>query len=213
MKEKEQLPGWPRGLSRKLAASYIGVSAGLFDEMVRDGRMPRATHINRRLVWDIRLIDRAFESLSGADESDPYVAAVERALPKERRFGDRLLAGQKAIDEKWCPPEYEKYRGEDWFKTAKFYKEGEWEALIRSRPLGIREKRALEGYFCGKGQSKVEVNGAGPGTIDRLVARGFIEVVAERGEGRMPYYGITPAGEIAWQALSDELTTTRERLA
>lgn len=205
MKQKEPLPGWPRGLSRELAASYIGVSIGLFDEMVRDGRMPPATHINRRLVWDIRLIDRAFEGLAGGNlDYDPYVAAVERASPKERRFGDRLLAGQKTIDEKWCPPEYEKYRGQDWFKTAKFYKEGEWEVLIRSRPLGVREKRALEGYFCGKGQSKLEVKGAGSGTIDRLVARGFIEVIAERGEGWAPYYGITPDGEAAWQALSDE---------
>lgn len=205
MKEKEQLPGWPRGLSRKLAASYIGVSIGLFDEMVRDGRMPSPTHINRRLVWDIRSIDRAFELLASSNvDEDPYVAAVERKPLKERRFGDGLLANQKTAEEKWCPPEYEKYRGEDWFKTAKFYKEGEWEALIRSRPLGVREKRALEGYFCGKGQTNLEVNGAGPGTIDRLVARGFIEVVAERGDGRMPYYGVTPIGEAAWQALSDK---------
>jgi predicted DNA-binding transcriptional regulator AlpA len=67
MKEKEQLPGWPRGLSRKLAASYIGVSIALFDDMVRDGRMPLPVHINRRVVWDIRLIDRAFERLAGWD--------------------------------------------------------------------------------------------------------------------------------------------------
>jgi len=30
----------PRGLSRTIAAAYIGVSATLFDQMVSDGRMP-----------------------------------------------------------------------------------------------------------------------------------------------------------------------------
>jgi excisionase family DNA binding protein len=30
----------PRGMSRTEAAAYIGVSPSLFDEMVKDGRMP-----------------------------------------------------------------------------------------------------------------------------------------------------------------------------
>src|ERR1700716_1068647 len=119
MKEKEQLPGWPRGLSRKLAASYIGVSIALFDDMVCDGRMPLPVHINRRVVWDIRLIDRAFERLAGwGVENDPYVAAVEREFPTKRRFGDRFLGREKEADERWMPSEFEQYRGEEWIKKA-----------------------------------------------------------------------------------------------
>jgi predicted DNA-binding transcriptional regulator AlpA len=162
MKEKEQLPGWPRGLSRKLAASYIGVSIALFDDMVRDGRMPLPVHINRRVVWDIRLIDRAFERLAGWDvENDPYVAAVEREFPTKRRFGDRLLGREKEADERWMPPEFEQYRGEEWIKKATFYKPGEWEAKIKSAPLGLREKRALGGYFRMKGTPSADIKGAG----------------------------------------------------
>ena len=60
----------PRGLSRPQAAAYVGVSPGLFDEMVRDGRMPQPKRINSRLVWDKRLLDEASDALSEqADQS------------------------------------------------------------------------------------------------------------------------------------------------
>jgi len=57
----------PRGLCREAAAQYVGVSAGKFDEMVGDGRMPTAIPVDGRKVWDRRALDRAFDQLSGAD--------------------------------------------------------------------------------------------------------------------------------------------------
>ena len=54
----------PRGLSRVQAAAYIGVSPTLFDEMVKDGRMPKPTRINARMVWDRIKLDDAFAALS-----------------------------------------------------------------------------------------------------------------------------------------------------
>jgi predicted DNA-binding transcriptional regulator AlpA len=64
----------PRGLSRVHAAAYIGVSPSLFDEMVRDGRMPKPTRINSRTVWDRLKLDEAFAALSdsGTDGDDPW---------------------------------------------------------------------------------------------------------------------------------------------
>lgn len=53
----------PRGLSRVEAAQYIGVSPSLFDEMVKDGRMPQPKPINARKVWDRLKLDEAFEAL------------------------------------------------------------------------------------------------------------------------------------------------------
>jgi hypothetical protein len=53
----------PRGLSREQSAGYIGVSPNLFDEMVSDGRMPRAKQINGRKVWDRHRLDAAFGAL------------------------------------------------------------------------------------------------------------------------------------------------------
>lgn len=63
----------PRGLSRIEAAAYIGVSATLFDQMVRDGRMPSPKRINARMVWDRKKLDYAFEALpDGAETDDPW---------------------------------------------------------------------------------------------------------------------------------------------
>jgi predicted DNA-binding transcriptional regulator AlpA len=53
-----------RGLSRDEAAMYVGLSAGKFNEMVKDGRMPKPVIIDGRKVWDIRSLDLAFDALS-----------------------------------------------------------------------------------------------------------------------------------------------------
>lgn len=63
----------PRGLSRSIAAAYVGISATLFDELVADGRMPKPKLINSRNVWDRLKIDAAFEALpEKAARADPY---------------------------------------------------------------------------------------------------------------------------------------------
>lgn len=62
----------PRGLSRAQAATYVGVSVGLFDEMVNDGRMPRPLRINRRKIWHRLQIDDAFDELHNTTDSNPW---------------------------------------------------------------------------------------------------------------------------------------------
>jgi excisionase family DNA binding protein len=57
-----------RGLSREEAAMYVGISASKFDELVRDGRMPRPKRIDGRKVWDVHALDLAFNSLP--DDND-----------------------------------------------------------------------------------------------------------------------------------------------
>ena len=62
----------PRGLSRVDAARYLGISGSLFDQMVRDGRMPPPKRINTRTVWDRRRLDDAFDSLPEAEGENPW---------------------------------------------------------------------------------------------------------------------------------------------
>lgn len=61
-----------RGLSRDVSAVYIGVSTRKFDEMVRDGRMPKPKEIDARRVWDIRALDSAFDALPGEGDENPW---------------------------------------------------------------------------------------------------------------------------------------------
>jgi predicted DNA-binding transcriptional regulator AlpA len=63
-----------RGLRRVEAAIYIGISPTKFDEMVKDGRMPRPKRMDGATVWDLRKIDLAFEALpdEGDDAGNPW---------------------------------------------------------------------------------------------------------------------------------------------
>jgi predicted DNA-binding transcriptional regulator AlpA len=54
------------------SAAYVGVSPSLFDEMVRDGRMPKPKRINGRVVWDRRQLDDAFEALPDGEDQNPW---------------------------------------------------------------------------------------------------------------------------------------------
>jgi excisionase family DNA binding protein len=56
-----------RGLSRTEAAIYLGISPSKFDELVKDGRMPRPRIIDRRKVWDVYELDMAFDELPRED--------------------------------------------------------------------------------------------------------------------------------------------------
>jgi len=58
----------PIGLSREVAAAYIDLSPAKFDELVRDGRMPRPKQIDGRRVWDRAKIERAFAALPGDED-------------------------------------------------------------------------------------------------------------------------------------------------
>lgn len=58
-----------RGYSRVEAAAYVGISPTKFDQLVADGRMPKAKQVDGRKVWDIRELDPAFEELGSIDTS------------------------------------------------------------------------------------------------------------------------------------------------
>jgi predicted DNA-binding transcriptional regulator AlpA len=54
----------PRLISREAAAAYVCVSPNTFDQMVKDGRMPRPRVLGRnRHAWDVRELDAAVDLL------------------------------------------------------------------------------------------------------------------------------------------------------
>ncbi|HEV7339824.1 MAG TPA: XRE family transcriptional regulator [Bosea sp. (in: a-proteobacteria)] len=65
--DAERRPTPRRGLSLAESADYIGVSVTKFLAMVADGRMPKPKEIDRRRVYDIRALDRAFDALPGGE--------------------------------------------------------------------------------------------------------------------------------------------------
>jgi predicted DNA-binding transcriptional regulator AlpA len=62
----------PRLISREASAAYASVSPTTFDEMVRDGRMPRAKRLGeRRHAWDVRELDVAIDQLPRDGDQAP----------------------------------------------------------------------------------------------------------------------------------------------
>ena len=57
----------PIGLSREVAAAFIDVSPSKFDEMVKDGRMPKPKKIDARRVWSRTAVEKKFAALPGDD--------------------------------------------------------------------------------------------------------------------------------------------------
>lgn len=54
----------PRGLRRDDAARYVGISPTLFDEWVKDRKMPRPAKIGGVTLWDRFALDAAFTALA-----------------------------------------------------------------------------------------------------------------------------------------------------
>ena len=73
----------PMGLSREEAARYIGIGSTKFDQLVKDGRMPRPKRIDGRKIWIRTRLDAAVNELP---EDGDGGNAIDEAL---RKFGRR----------------------------------------------------------------------------------------------------------------------------
>jgi predicted DNA-binding transcriptional regulator AlpA len=61
----------PRLVTRTAAAAYLGVAPTTFDQMVKDGRMPKPKRLSgRRKAWDVRALDAAIDDLPNADNDN-----------------------------------------------------------------------------------------------------------------------------------------------
>ncbi len=63
----------PRGLKRAQAALYVGpVGTTKFDEMVKDGRMPKPKCIDGLRSWDRLELDEAYAALPSDEDANPW---------------------------------------------------------------------------------------------------------------------------------------------
>ncbi len=62
----------PIGLSRVQSAVFVGVGTTLFDEMVKDGRMPSPKKINAKNAWYRPALEEAFVALPSDDDANPW---------------------------------------------------------------------------------------------------------------------------------------------
>ena len=58
-------PSERRCFNRREAASYVGVSVGTFDKLVRKAVLQEPIEFLGRKVWDLHALDRAIDNSSG----------------------------------------------------------------------------------------------------------------------------------------------------
>src|SRR4051812_42945893 len=68
----------PRGLSRVVAAAYVGVSPSLFGELATDGRMPRPKRIHAPTLANLLQVDLAFAAPPSGGETNPRDLAAQQ---------------------------------------------------------------------------------------------------------------------------------------
>mgnify|MGYP006131560787 CR=1 FL=1 len=56
-----------RGLTRKEAAQYIGLSETKFSQLVRSGAMPQPKAVGRRRIYDRYQLDEAFDKFPNTE--------------------------------------------------------------------------------------------------------------------------------------------------
>jgi hypothetical protein len=75
-----ELPGWPRLLSRDLAAAYVGVSTPTFEACVKRGQWPQPLRFGVRVLYDRVAIDRVVDAYSNIGEqpdTGPTLADID----------------------------------------------------------------------------------------------------------------------------------------
>jgi predicted DNA-binding transcriptional regulator AlpA len=74
MSRQDALPSTlpPRLINREAAAAYVSLSPNKFDELVKNGGMPRPKRLSsRRLAWDVRELDIAVDRLPNSGDEKP----------------------------------------------------------------------------------------------------------------------------------------------
>jgi predicted DNA-binding transcriptional regulator AlpA len=210
-------------MNREAAARYIGISTTKFDELVKDGRMPKGKRIDGRVVWDRYKLDASFTDLPDNDGNmiDAILAKAGRDNDREHDLPDLSLAPchppkQKRSDD--IPRELLRYYCEIGFDPRTMGErergelrkkaEQEWVASVPGRPIGKRETDALEDlskHGVGVFVDWSGVKGCGPDTMDRLVARGFITTKnMQKYPDRIAGLILTKAGMAAWKKIERE---------
>lgn len=146
-----------------------------------------------------------------ASKWDDAYSRPESSRPERRRIGDRLFPKGETGANPLVIAYDRMLRGEitweelppgEYPDGMRVYADGEWEAIVRSRPLGKLERSTLRAYFDADGKS--DFYSGGPATNEKLEARGLIEISAPKQNDRMPFYRITGAGKAEHLRLSSE---------
>jgi hypothetical protein len=174
-----------RLVDRRRAAAYVGVTAGRFEQLVRDNVVPPPVMVDNKRRWTIALLDGARDAVGSNTPCLPQVMvdAVPDARSCER---DPAPVSRELPDQAW------------------FEQRAQFVQRVRRSLLSGNEIRLLREFKLLK-QSQISMFGY-YGSFEALMVRGYIVEIARKPPSSRPLvtYRLTAQGEQVVSALKDE---------
>ncbi|UQD76260.1 hypothetical protein JEY40_17945 [Bradyrhizobium japonicum] len=171
-----------RLVDRRRAAAYVGVTAGRFEQLVRDNVVPAPVMVDNKRRWPIALLDGARDAVIGT------MPPVSAATPPDVRPCERDPA-----------PALHELPDQAWFEQrARFVQR------VRRSLLSGNEIRLLREFKLLK-QTQISMFGY-YGSFEALMVRGYIVEIARKPPSSRPLvtYRLTAQGEQVISVLKDE---------
>ena len=174
-----------RLVDRRRAAAYVGVTAGRFEQLVRDNVVPPPVMVDNKRRWPLALLDGAKDAVVGSMPCLPAVIAdgVADARPCER---DPAPVSHELPDQAW------------------FEQRTRFAQRVRRSLLSGNEIRLLREFKLLK-QNEISMFGY-YGSFEALMVRGYIVELDRKPPSSRPLvtYRLTAQGEQVISALKDE---------
>jgi hypothetical protein len=175
-----------RLVDRRRAAAYVGVTAGRFEQLVRDNVVPPPVMVDNKRRWTLALLDIAKDAVvSSSMPCLPQVTAdaAQDARPCER---DPLPVSHELPDQAWFE------------QRARFVQRVRRSLLSGNEIHLLREFKLLK-------QSQISMFGY-YGSFEALMVRGYIVELARKPPSSRPLvtYRLTMQGQQVISALKDE---------
>lgn len=175
----------PRLVDRRRAAAYVGVTAGRFEQLVRDNVVPSPVMVDNKRRWSIALLDIARDAVGSSMPCLPQVTVdvAPDARPCER---DAAPVSCELPDQAW------------------FEQRPRFVQRVRRSLLSGNEIRLLREFKVLK-QNQISMFGY-YGSFEALMVRGYIVELARKPPSSRPLvsYRLTAQGEQVVSALKDE---------
>jgi hypothetical protein len=172
-----------RLVDRRRAAAYVGVTAGRFEQLVRDNVVPPPIMVDNKRRWPIALLDDAREAVGSSMPSLPPARVEVEARPCDR---DAVPSSRELPDQAW------------------FEQRASFVQRVRRSLLSGNEIRLLREFKVLK-QNQISMFGY-YGSFEALMVRGYIVELDRKPPSSRPLvtYRLTAQGEQVISALKDE---------
>jgi hypothetical protein len=175
-----------RLVDRRRAAAYVGVTAGRFEQLVRDSVVPPPVMVDNKRRWPLALLDVAKDAV--VTSSVPSLPQVMVEIAQDARLCERAPApaSHELPDQAWF-----EQRARFVQRVRRSLLSGNEIRLLREFKLLRQNQISMFGYY---------------GSFEALMVRGYIVELARKPPSSRPLvtYRLTAQGERVLSALKDE---------